>query len=561
VCVIGSKSAEGGGLWHKYYALWLAQFCTSIVIDFYDYSEREDEWNFEYSGTQISCQWHAQGLSPTDPVLQCYDCVIDDIWTFDTGAGIKIAPGKSYSLKGDYESVSPYVPFLHPRETRWFSHPCQLRVPIACKCMVCDVCSQISSTYSEYLYARSFCARLGHRTHCLGISHVADLASLNEVHKELVRAPSFKVKGPGLWRFVLALTEEYAIGVEKDIIWRQAEITPEFKALRRFKRLNKNEVSSDVSYPWLEDRVVIFAGVHPSVLGATRIRYSSTQGSSYAVGDVLFASSLDVITLSSVPSVVYSSCLVDSLPGWRRTGRKVQDFFEFVRRPVQDLVGLSLKIGQFVNGDLFPPLSLFPFSDVSILGYPLERSPQRHVGQACRFFTFEKEKGKIVLSNLSVHSWRRSIWESSGEWGLLLDSPHLFPRVPGLLLVEGAISYPWDSTKAESQQFEGEIPGQKRLRELFEQKAELSSEILMEKFRVDGGIYVNLRRIINQQREFRAIKRNGKIFLYLTQWSAYWGCECEELSAVFLDSVKEGYKNSHAYFHALSERFSLDSKV
>jgi hypothetical protein len=88
VCVLGSKSSEGSGLWHKYFALYLAQRCSALWIDFYDFNERAQEWNFSIGNASIHCRWIPRPQSLVELVSLKYDCVVDDVWSYDTGPGL-----------------------------------------------------------------------------------------------------------------------------------------------------------------------------------------------------------------------------------------------------------------------------------------------------------------------------------------------------------------------------------------------------------------------------------------------------------------------------------------
>jgi len=212
VLVIGSKMSEGGGLWHKYFALFLSRQFGLVNIDFVDFSEKEDVWTTVIDGSRIKCQWVVGGVLFDKIPKGRYDVIIDDSWTMALGTVSRVLPSPLFSIKGHVDEVNGFVSYLHPTETRKFGSFPNSFLP-SCSCLLCREIGNIVSSYEDYVLLRSFCSRLGHRSFCSGLNS-SDLISLSGVKRLLLKLPTLPIHANKMVRLLTSLSEELDIVVE-----------------------------------------------------------------------------------------------------------------------------------------------------------------------------------------------------------------------------------------------------------------------------------------------------------------------------------------------------------
>jgi len=289
------------------------------VIDFFDPNEMDAEWSTTLDGCEISCQWWAT-FAPQDD-LQGYDAIVTDIWTLRDGVTFQVPEVEAYSLKGVKTELF-YEPFLHPRETRFFSTKKRAEVTNGCRCMTCQAVKDCSRTHSEYLLLRNLCARLGHEPVCAGMASPHDLLDLSRLQRLMMAGMEENVTSRNS-RSATALTEEVGIQVtDKARLIRRGD--PSFRVIGRYNRtywVNPDEVVPD-----LEGENIQFIGVHPEVVGRTRLTYSGES-------TVTFLRTVESWMTSLVSPRVYAPLSAEKVsfyfPGWRATGRVAGVYNEY----------------------------------------------------------------------------------------------------------------------------------------------------------------------------------------------------------------------------------------
>lgn len=497
IAVVGSKAAEGGGIWHRLFAIWMSLVCPMAIIDFYDYAEREDVWIHRTTRGAVYCQWIPAGVTSEYLKEIGYTIVIDDVWTPETGSGL---PGREslvnvdYSWKGMKETEG-FVPFLHPTETRKFSALAKTKVRSGCNCLVCRVCKDCVEEYDHYVLLREFCSRLGHKAPCLGISFTSDLVELAEKKAALMTQGSLKVE-PEDARFLSALTEELALKMGMNKVFVTLDI-PKFQAFQRYHW----DVSVDhgVRYPWLEGKVVLFVGVPASVVGVTQIK--RIQGlQSPNMCDAVFYSTMDAWKQQYVSNCVYiqvgPQVVLREFPDWQSTLRKVGNFFEYVK-PETHVVVPERRVEPFQRwrDSMFPPLSCFPYLDTSSLLCPVLKRGLWQPGGI--LWSFYPEEGYLRCVPFLPERWRSSIWTKGSLWCPLVECIHK-EKFYGQLYA--GVSYPWDMTMLEIERYEiKQKLSQRFLRALWKRKEVLSPMLLRSKVPDSSHTY---QRLIQNQQEF-----------------------------------------------------------
>jgi len=336
IAVVGSKAAEGGGVWHKLFVVWLATVCPTAMVHFFDYQEREDVWIYEHSRGKIYCEWIVGGVTVDSLLAYGYTTIIDDIWSPETGTGlqgrekIQALPGIHFSWKGMKETRD-YEPFLHAVETRCFSALPKEKVKGGCECPVCEQCKKCSTTFDSYLLLREFCSRLGHKAPCFGVSFTADLVELAEKKAELLTTGQMEVL-PEDARFLTALSEEIVLKQRFNRVVVEEGVA-EFEVFQRFRW--ENSSFSGKQYPWLEGKHVLFCGVPASVIGTTKVKRMPGPQSP-GLCDAVFVSSVQAWKQQYVANCVYApenpSVVLKEFPDWTFTVRKILNFYEYVKK-------------------------------------------------------------------------------------------------------------------------------------------------------------------------------------------------------------------------------------
>lgn len=431
VAILGSKAAEGGGIWHKYFALWLAHRCTHVIVDFYDPNERPVEDHFMMGDTFVSCEWIQDKATPESIRALGYNCVVDDVWTYEQGSGLvwdDWAPAH-FSFKGTNIETQNYEPFLHPTETRYFSHFPLNVVTQGCCCPVCVVCKACSCDYEDYLLLRLFCSRLGHDYPCLGVSFQNDLAVVSKLVRDLMSLPQVPIKSMVMLRALTSVSEEVGVRVQGEFA-RQGG-NPHFQPFRRF---DPKTVSANIpEYQWIRGKTVLFVGVPSTILGKTDVKTILGLQSPQSV-DVTFYSGIEAMKMQIVSKVVYlpvqPALMLQSFPDWEATGRQISYFREYVqfespkevmldfKRPSQRRYDSGKKLYVYL-----PPLRLFPYLDTTLLIKPLVDRPMK--GKPAGFCTIDRaggnHQGWFKLVPYKPERWRHSIAFNETGWCKVID--------------------------------------------------------------------------------------------------------------------------------------------
>lgn len=492
VLVKGSRSVMHGGSWHFYYAAHLLFVCKDIEIHFVDPNEKNDEFSYKTESQSVKLVWssalyHGNG--------EGFDVLIDDAWEPVSGV-IPMQPcSEYYSLKGQQEeSDARYIPFLHPRETRFFSHtPVDSKTP--CGCCVCREISLVASSFDHYEFLRHACTVLDHNTGCLRTSFDHDLKAKGDLLRALMTKTTVSIQKPVEVRAVMSLVECTRMDFLEGNLVQVSESAP-----RDHERFLHNEpfvVTRETCrevYPWLEGKEVIFCGVNPSVLGTTRT-VTLTQGhTGGAMHHIAFCANIQSAMMTSAATMYVPGKVEDilrHLPNWRMTGRSVKGFREVVFNeqlaPVTQVVRkfkdvLDLKITRSLHplvedigdirsdayyrhkGKIYRPIKLFPWVTDETDGMPLRTfrgygKPQTpsSVKSSIEWSYAVIRKGEYVISAVEGVDLNPSnlIWRNSmGEFGFL--SPTMFDGAmvkrcaPGYLKLVFR-EYPafWDSSLEE----------------------------------------------------------------------------------------------------------------
>jgi hypothetical protein len=340
VLVVGSKSGESSGLWHRMFAIWLSGRYKLVVIDFYDPAELAGSWSANFGDSNVTCEWIASKVDLESLEPGQYDVLVDDVWSLE-GASLPypqvfLDSLQSYSLKKilneeDLKGLRPGSLFLHRNETRVFVPERKKVFLPGCSCLTCDVIKSCVLDYESYIVLRSMAGRLGYSAPCEGISHLHELAIIADLHKRL-RA-GLKVEGSNLARYLTSLTEEIGIvqeGQGHDSTYHHSS-EPRYQVFTRFDAKEKKLPS----YPFLEGKEVAFLGVPSSVVGRTVLKSSHYD---FEHGNVFFVNSIETWKLLGAAETVFTSSAPElvarEFPGWVMTGNKVGSYKEWRRRPV-----------------------------------------------------------------------------------------------------------------------------------------------------------------------------------------------------------------------------------
>jgi len=325
IAIVGSKSQEGGGAWHTYFLKYLQMFSGSYIVDFFDYAEVADQRVLTTENTFISAEWI---VSPfTQELVKDYDLIIDDAWTIASGPGLKLHGDCRYSWKGEQTES---VPFLHETEHRKFSEGPRVTVQTGCRCPVCRVIKESVDDYEQYIYIRSLCYRLGYTVPCEGTEHMGDLKGLSKIYYDLLSSPSITLQRQGQLRYLISLSEEIGIVYSGGEARKRGEA--KFKDFGRYKK--KTDLSIESVVPYFDGHSVVFAGVSPSILGATRITKNEPE--------FLFVNSIETWKTQVSPKIVYCQSSTHdverSCPQYRYSGRVYLDYREFVRHEEVEVI-------------------------------------------------------------------------------------------------------------------------------------------------------------------------------------------------------------------------------
>lgn len=523
IAVVGSKAAEGGGTWHKLFAVWLSIICPTALIHFYDYQEREDTWIYEHERGKILCEWIAEGVTVDALLTYGYTVVIDDVWSPETGVGLqgrdKIhqdSRGIHYSWKGRRDAQD-YEPFLHSEETRFFSAPSLNLVKGGCECPVCVQCKKCSRTFDSFLLLREFCSRLGHKAPCFGVSFTADLVELAEKKAELLTTGQMRAL-PEDARFLTALSEEVVLKQRFDRV-RIEEGVPSFEVFQRF-RWDQSPMMGK-SYPWLEGKYVLFCGVPSSVIGVTKVKRMPGPQSP-GLCDAVFLSSLQSWKQQFVANCVYvpenPSVVLREFPDWTFSARKVLNFYEYVKKEEKkEIVQIWSEPHQYHRGTKLIPLPFFPYVDSSLLRVPLRERTQWGVGG--ELFSLAPKDGHLEVVAFQPMMWRSSLWVREEKWCPVKDCLE-FISFPGQMST--SIALPWDMLPQEVEDVEKRWDGgaQKLLRQKWEKKEALGQVFMKGEVKVQSRkLPMQMFQYIREQEEF--VLQDGYLVRKVTAHPAF----------------------------------------
>lgn len=323
VAVVGSKSQEGSGSWHKYLAYFLSEGRKEVSIDFIDPNEIENQWTCDINGCSITCRWIPDAVE--SGMVSGYDAVSSDVWSYDQKTSWGVPDVPVYSLKGGH---ADYVPYLHYSETRLFSNP-PSAFAVKCPCMVCQACSKCVTNWCSFVFLRTLSARLGCPSRCRGIKWVYDQNALSEIRQEILTGAGVD-RLPSNYRYILALSTEEAIQMGERTFIRGNKIrrldprTSEVKLIRQ-----------DV-FTGLEGKNIAFVGVSPTVLGSTPCHAFDLSNSHRAFTDydVMFVSNVSSWLLSFKSDMVFCPDRPDIiekvLVDWKWTGHMISEFYQYV---------------------------------------------------------------------------------------------------------------------------------------------------------------------------------------------------------------------------------------
>jgi len=484
VMVKGSRSVSHGGGWHFYYAAHLMHVCKDVEIHFVDPNEQNDEYFFETPTQKVRLVWSSALYEGRG---EGFDVLIDDAWEPVSGIVPMQPVSKYYSLKGiEEETDARFVPFLHARETRFFSHtPVDSKSP--CSCCVCHTISQVASSFEHYEFLRHACTVLDHNTGCLRTAYDHDLKAKGDLLRSLMKKTTITIQRPVDVRAVMSLVE-----TERITFLEGNTIQASVEAERKHDRFLHNESFGQTAeyqaevYPWLEGKNVIFCGVNPAVIGTTQTS-SITQGhTGGALHHIAFCANIQSAMMTSAAIMYIPGKVEDilrNLPSWRMTGRSVKGFREFAfneqlapavqmarkfsdtldlprtrqLRPVVEDIG-DVRSDSYYrhNNVVFRSLPLFPwitdFTDHSPLrvfrGYRPAGYPSKKYWSILQMRKGEMQVRDLVGSDLNPSS---IIWRNEMEYGFLspsvYDSSIIRRCAPCYLRTKAFGSYPtmWDS--------------------------------------------------------------------------------------------------------------------
>jgi len=361
----GSKAQQGGGIWYLYYAIWVAMKNRRVHLNCYDYAEVPSLEEFEWCGRQIRIEHFA---GPYDGLGKGYDAVIDDAYL--PGSGIEQQP----CYQSGFYSVKKYEgSFLHPNEGRFFSHSPQAGES-HCPCMVCQICSDVSSSYDEYEFLRRVCTVLGHDSKCLTDSAQHEMVLKGETLRDILSHPTFVVKPGMVARAVISLAGEIPLRmVSGNVVALDSK-----SEVGTLKFVHTEGI---VGAPTVEDRCtrligkkVLFVGVLPEILGVTPLsrNYRQEEGTYTKQGyDAMFASTVDSLQANIAAPVAFVPVEPELMPSeWQFSGFSWRGYNEYSYVPSL-FSGAHLSSGDLRVANLPPkPQDL---RSLSVLSHPVRR--------------------------------------------------------------------------------------------------------------------------------------------------------------------------------------------
>lgn len=350
ICVRGSKSAQGGGLWHVIYAVLVARTDKEVSIDFFDDCEVASEQSWEGEGFQIRLRWIPEAYLGNGNE---YNVMIDDAWVPSQGTVPLNVGTQIFSKKGTEDKIgqlintdkivsnpSTFEAFLHPTETRYFSQKKSGFVPI-CQCMTCQACGSSVSDFTSYKILRSACAIFGHKPDCTGTPFLLhEFLRMGNNLQKLMTQPILKEFQVGDLRSLVCISDFTPLKVVEG---GSVSYAPDRKATPIEVHHTIGVVAilpeKEVVIERYKHRKVAFVGVPPEILGSTPIIPVKTQGSFLSVDvEFLFLSGVEAasMTMVAAPVVLFPARdheqVIKMFPHLMRNDLHCGQYWEYVIR-------------------------------------------------------------------------------------------------------------------------------------------------------------------------------------------------------------------------------------
>lgn len=430
VAIVGSKSREGSGLWHKLYATYALSLANQVFIDFYDPAEVEEYWEYSTNQGVVTCAWIPELFDVRE--MSDYDVVIDDAW-------LQGSSSLGFSIPfGSQKGVPSGVPFLHPTERRLFTSKVSSYVS-PCPCSLCVEISKCVDSYVQYQVLRMYCSRLGHYTACDSAFYTKDLNVVAGFLREISTHSVVDLRTKTMIRGLLSVCEEIPLDVDKGIV-RHGKGSPQFEAFSRYQ-IDTPNTAREV-YRHLKGKKVAFIGVRPHVLGDTPTQALWNSACHLETGvEFVFVNSnrlwSQILSTPFSPSYVYVPEHIsgESHPDWQETSifPAIPGFKCWTKK--DDQPEPVFQPCQILNGVVHQPTSLYPILDVSVLGRVIRPASEQVVKTVLTWFTIED--GVICRRDDPTYQSLEGLIALgfNGEWAVCND-----PRTPSGSIRVGSYS-------------------------------------------------------------------------------------------------------------------------
>jgi len=316
VALIGSKAAEGSGIWVPHFARILCFTHKEVEIHCYDIHEKESDTSGEIAGSRVRIIRHSK-LYPEDQDGREFDCVVDDSYLPSATERVPLRNWKSrwWSKKKHYgKSIIENVwsSCFHPVEARQFSKA--IDVPEAryttCGCSICRVADFISSDKSEYESIRTIFSMYGGPScNYLTVSHDSQL--YDSFYSKLSQGGIVTMETVAEKRVVEAISSIIPVSrISKTEVKSNTQLDCDMECAPLHIN-NMSFIYDRTVYPHFQSKCVQFLGVNPMVLGGTDINKSNTTQQRTEIAFIsdpaMFSSVLNVLEVWSEkdPSFVY----------------------------------------------------------------------------------------------------------------------------------------------------------------------------------------------------------------------------------------------------------------
>lgn len=389
IAVVGSKSREGSGMWHKLFAMYAMSVSEQVFIDFYDPAETEQYWEYSTNSGSVTCAWIPELFPVTE--MSDYDVVIDDAWlqgSSSLGFSIPFGSQKQKNM-GNGEL------FLHPTERRLFTSRSSSYIS-PCPCCLCVEIAKCVTTFVQYQILRMYCSRLGHFTNCDSAFYTKDLNVVAGFLREISTHAVVDLRTKTMVRGLLSVCEEIPLDVQKGVV-HHGSGPPRFESYSRYQI--ESPTTTRTVFGHLANKKVVFIGVNPSVLGDTPVKALWNSACHIETGvECVFVNSsrlwAQVASTPFSPSFVYVPKHIggeNHLDWVRAEYPDVDDFVCWIRK-VEKEEEQVIHPCQIVNGVEHPPMALYPVLDVTVLGRPLQAKSSKTVSPVMTWFTIVEGK-------------------------------------------------------------------------------------------------------------------------------------------------------------------------